>query len=137
MKCNHAHGVQCQRLSEKGLLVKRRADRIKKFFFVDLGGRKDVASIGGKHYPMIVKDDYTRRGWLYFLKHKLDAASAFRSFLASVRADGLPSLVEIVRSDNGGEFFGGEFESMCNELLIKLEFTPAYSPQYIARVGHD
>ena len=25
--------------------------------FVDLGGRKDVASVGGKHYPMIVKDD--------------------------------------------------------------------------------
>ena len=54
----------------------------------------------------------------------------FRSFLASVRADGLPSLVEIVRSDNGGEFFGGEFESVCNELLIKQEFTPAYSPQF-------
>ena len=98
--------------------------------FVDLGGRKDVASVGGKHYPMIVKDDFTRRGWLYFLSNKSDAASAFRSFLASVRADGLPSLVEIVRSDNGGEFFGGEFESVCNELLIKQEFTPAYSPQF-------
>ena len=48
---------------------------------------------------------------MYFLKHKSDAASAFRSFLASVRADGKPSLVEIVRSDNGGEFFRGEFES--------------------------
>ena len=53
-----------------------------------------------------------------------------KSFLAGVRADGLPSLVEIVRSDNGGEFFGGEFESVCNELLIKQEFTPAYSPQF-------
>ena len=65
---------------------------------------------------------------MYFLKHKSDAASAFRSFLASVRADGKPSLVEIVRSDNGGVFFRGEFESLCNELLIKQEFTPAYSP---------
>ena len=45
-----------------------------------------------------------------FLKHKSDAASAFRSFLASVRADGKPSLVEIVRSDNGGEFFRGKLE---------------------------
>ena len=42
-----------------------------------------------------------------FLNNKSDAGSAFRSFLASVRADGVPSLVEIVRSDNGGEFFGG------------------------------
>ena len=47
---------------------------------------------------MIVKDDFTRRGWLYFLRNKSDTASAFRSFLASVRADGLPSLVEIVRA---------------------------------------
>ena len=67
---------------------------------------------------------------MYFLKHKSDAASAFRSFLASVRADGKPSSVEIVRSDNGGEFFHEEFESLCNELLIEQELTPAYSPQY-------
>ena len=26
--------------------------------------------------------------------------------------------------------FRGEFASVCNELLIKQEFTPAYSPQY-------
>ena len=83
-----------------------------------------LASVGGKEYPMIVRDDCIRRTWMYFLKHKSDAASAFRSFLASVRADGKPSLVEIVRSDNGGEFFRGEFESLCNELLMKQEIHP-------------
>ena len=36
--------------------------------FVDLGGKKDVASVGGKHYPMIVKDDFTRRAWMLFLE---------------------------------------------------------------------
>ena len=56
---------------------------------------------------MIVKDDLTMRAWMYFLRSKSDAGSAFRRFLASVRADGIPSLVEIVRSDNGGGFFGG------------------------------
>ena len=110
--------------------TKCRSDKKLGRVFVDLGGRKDVASVGGKEYPMIVRDDCTRRTWMYFLKHKSDAASAFRSFLASVRADGKPSLVEIVRSDNGGEFFRGEFESLCNERLIKQEFTPAYCPQY-------
>ena len=29
-----------------------------------------------------------------------------------------------------GSFSGGEFASECNELLIKQDFTPAYSPQY-------
>ena len=72
----------------------------------------------GKHYPMIVKDVFTRRAWMYFLINKSNAGSAFQSFLASVRADGIPSFVEIVRSDSGGEFFAGEFASLCNELLI-------------------
>ena len=79
---------------------------------------------------MNVKDDSTRRAWMYFLGNKSDAGSAFRNFLASVRVDGIPSLVEIVRSDNGGEFLGGGFASVCNELLIKQETAPAYSPQY-------
>ena len=98
--------------------------------FVDLGGRKSIASVGGKHYSMIVKDDYTRRTWIYFLRHKSDAAMAFKRFLADVRADGFPSEVQIVRSDNGGEFFGKAFRSVCDELLIKQEFTPAQSPQF-------
>ena len=121
--------------------TKRRSDKKLGRVFVDLGGRIDVASVGGKHYPMIVKDDFTRRAWMYFLINKSDAESAFRSFLASVRADGIPSLVEIVKSDNGGEFFGGEFASVCNEILIKQQFTPAYSPQYyylvLQSVGWD
>ena len=44
---------------------------------------------------------------MYFLINESDADSAFRSFLASVRFDGIPSLIGIVRSDNGGELFGG------------------------------
>ena len=38
--------------------------------------------------------------------------------------------MSFVISDNGGEFFEGEFPSVCNEILLKQEFTPAYSPQY-------
>ena len=87
--------------------TKRRSGKKLGRVFVDLGGRKGVASVGGKRYPMIVKDHFTKRAWMYFLMNKSDAGSAFRSFLASVRADGIPSLVEIVKSDNGGEFFGG------------------------------
>ena len=39
----------------------RRSDKKLGRVSFDLGGRKDVASLGGKHYPMIVKDDFTRR----------------------------------------------------------------------------
>ena len=48
--------------------------------------------------------------------------------MADVRADGVPSEVEIVRSDNGGEFFGSEFGEVCKQHCIKQEFTNADSP---------
>ena len=67
---------------------------------------------------------------MYFLGKKSDAASAFESFLAEVWADGTPSAVMIVRSDNGGEFFGGDSEKICLKRSIKQEFTPANSPKY-------
>ncbi|CAN0397182.1 unnamed protein product, partial [Hapterophycus canaliculatus] len=79
---------------------------------------------------MIVRDDCTRWTRVFFLRHKSDAASAFESFLADVRADGTPSEVLIVRSDNGGEFFEGDFGKLCRSRGVKQEFTPAYSPQY-------
>ena len=97
--------------------------------FVDLSGPKRTPSLLGKRYVMLVKDDFSRYAWVYFLKHKSDAANAFRKFLADVRADGVPSKVEIVRSDNGGEFFGGEFGEVCKQFCIKQEFTNADSPK--------
>ena len=41
----------------------------------------------------------------------------------------MPSKVEIVRSDNGGEFSGGEFEEACKQHCIKQKFTNADSPK--------
>ena len=72
---------------------------------------------------MLVKDDFSRYAWVYFLKHKSDAADAFRKFLADVRAGGVPSKVEIVRSDNGGEFFGGSLERCANSFASSRNST--------------
>ena len=44
--------------------------------FVDPYGRKMIASLGKMFYPMIIKDGYTRRMRIYFLKHKSDAGTA-------------------------------------------------------------
>ena len=67
---------------------------------------------------------------MYFLGKKTDAASAFESFLAEVRADSTPSAVKVVRSDNEGAFFGEDFGKLCRKRGIKQEFTPADSPKY-------
>ena len=46
-----------------------------------------------------------------------------------MRAVGVSSKAEIVRSDNGGELFGGEFEEVCKQFCIKQEFINASSPK--------
>ena len=97
--------------------------------FVDLSGPKRTPSLSGARYVMLVKDDYSRRAWVYFLKLKSDSGNEFRKFLADARADGVLSKVEIVRSDNGGVFFGGEFGEVCKHHCIKQEFTNADSPK--------
>ena len=51
-------------------------------------------------------------------------------FLADLRVEGIPSEVEVVRSDNGGELNQGEFGQLCREINIKQEFTTADSPEY-------
>ena len=97
--------------------------------FVGFSGPNSTHSLLGKKYVMLVKDDFTRYSWVYFLECMSDAADAFRKFLAYVRADSVPSKVEIVRSDNGGEFFGGDFGEVCRQYCIKQEFTNAKSPE--------
>ena len=124
--CSMAKGFR------KGIPNSTRSRASKKLgrVFVDLSGPKSVPSLGGKRYVMIVKDDFSRFAWLYFLSRKSEAAVCFKRFLTSVRADGVPSEVQIVRSDNGEEFFGGDFQQVCVDFMIRQEFTPSYSPEF-------
>ena len=98
--------------------------------FVDLGGKKHVASMGGNKYPIIVRDDFSRHAWMYFVSHKYDAASAFEKFLADLRVEGTSSEVVIVGSDDGGKFIEGKFLKLCRERKMKHEFTTPDSPEY-------
>ena len=58
------------------------------------------------------------------MKDKSDAAEAFERYLAKNRADGAPSEVMVARSDNGVEFFEGEFGKLCRKDCIKPKLTP-------------
>ena len=106
-----------------------RADKKLGRVFVDLSGPKVVESHGRMWYTLIVRDDFSRYTWVYFMRHKSDAAEMFEQFVADTRADGVPSKVVIVRSDGAGELRGGKFGSLCRSRGIKQEFTTADSPQ--------
>ena len=106
-----------------------RADRKLGRFFVDSSGLKFVESLGRKRYTLIARDDFSRYAWVYFMRHKSDAAYFFELFLADSRADDVPSHVVIARS-GGGEFRGGKFGDLCRSRGIKQELTTVDRPQF-------
>ena len=47
---------------------------------MDLSGPKSTHSLLGEKYVMIVKGDFTRYSFVYFIGRKSNAADAFRKF---------------------------------------------------------
>ncbi|XP_025679169.1 uncharacterized protein [Arachis hypogaea] len=47
---------------------------------LDLFGPTRTQSLGGKSYGMVIVDDYTRFGWVFFLANKHEAFSVFEKF---------------------------------------------------------
>ena len=64
------------------------------------------------------------------MHHKSDAAETFRQFLADNRAPRCPSDVEIVRSEDGGDFVERAFGALCRKYNTTEKFTSASSPQF-------
>lgn len=95
---------------------------------INLNGPKKTPSLFGNMCIMLMRDDFSRHACVYGLKHKSEAADAFRNALADVRADSVRSKFEIVWSDKKGELFGGVFGEVCRQFFINQIFTNANSP---------
>ncbi|CAN0484336.1 unnamed protein product, partial [Discosporangium mesarthrocarpum] len=97
--------------------------------FVDLSGKR-TKSLGGAHYLMIVRDDYSRFSWVYYpLKKKSEASEAFKGFLSEFHLTQVTGAEMTVRSDDGEEFLGGSFGALCRDFRIRQEHTCNDTPQ--------
>ncbi|GKC58161.1 putative RNA-directed DNA polymerase [Tanacetum coccineum] len=78
-----------------------------------------VSSVGGSRFYVTFIDDYTRKVWVYFLKHKSDVFSAFKKWKAIVENE--TSLkIKCFGSDNRGEYSSKEFVDNCAEQGIRM-----------------
>jgi hypothetical protein len=94
----------------------------------DLCGPMKTPSLGGSIYFLTFIDDYSRKTWVYFLKHKSETFDKFKEFKAFVeKQSGLS--IKILRSDRGGEYKSNEFLEYCRYHGIKKQFTTSYTPQ--------
>lgn len=102
-----------------------KATKILELVHTDLAGPIEPISHEGYKYAVSFTDDYSGAVSVYFLKNKSDTTVATEKFLADTAPYGT---VKCIRSDNGTEYTGNEFQSLMRERGIRHETSSPYSP---------
>ena len=105
-----------------------RSHQILELVHTDLCGPMKKPSLSGARYFMIFVDDFSRKTFVYFLRHKSDAQSTIKEFIVHVERQ-TGQKVKMIKSDNGGEY---KSRSLANYLLghgISHNFAVPYTPQ--------
>jgi hypothetical protein len=76
-------------------------------------------SIGGSFYFLTFIDDFSRKIWIYFLRHNSDTFAKFKEFKAEAEKQN-GKYIKALRSDGGGEYNSSEFTIFCKSQGIIL-----------------
>lgn len=87
-----------------------------------LCGPIQTPSIDGSYYFLTFIDDFTRKTWVYFIKHKHDVLDYFYQFKALVENQS-GHLIKKLRMDSGGEYISNDFIKYCKDHGIHKKFT--------------
>jgi hypothetical protein len=80
----------------------------------DVCGPMSAESFSGSKYYVTFIDDYSRYCTVYFLKRKSDVFEKFQDFKAEVETK-FTKKIKTLRSDNGGEYCSGMFDSFLKK----------------------
>ncbi|KAL9270861.1 Retrovirus-related Pol polyprotein from transposon TNT 1-94-like protein [Drosera capensis] len=94
----------------------------------DVWGPVRVPSKGGSLYFVTFIDDFSRRVWVYFMKHKSEVFDKFRLWKAEVENQ-TGRKVKCLRTDNGKEYRNETFTRFCEKEGIKRHYTVRKTPQ--------
>ncbi|KAH9648407.1 hypothetical protein KPL70_025572 [Citrus sinensis] len=83
----------------------------------DIWGPFQVSSHGGARYFITFIDDFSRKLWVYILKHKSEALDKFKEWITLVENQ-IGRKVKRLRTDNGLEYCSNEFDEFCKRLGI-------------------
>jgi transposase InsO family protein len=76
----------------------------------------------------VIVDDLTRYTWIFFLVDKSDVFATFKSFIKRVHNE-FKTTIKKVRSDNSSEFKNTRIDELCDEFMIRHQFSAKYTPQ--------
>lgn len=88
----------------------------------------DVKSLGGAHYFLLLKDDFSHYRFVYFLRHKSEVPDKIKSFVSLVETQ-TSYKIKILRSDNGREYVNAKLVKFLEEKGIKHVCTVPYTPE--------
>ncbi|XP_060216768.1 uncharacterized protein LOC132644210 [Lycium barbarum] len=89
---------------------------------------KRVPTYNNKRYFVTIVDDFSRYTWVFFITSKSNTIVVLRQFLTQVR-NVFSTTVKTLRTDNRGEFFSSECQTMLNEYGIIHQSSCVYTPQ--------
>lgn len=91
-------------------------------------GPSRVSTHGGERYFFTLIDDYTRKVWVYILRHKNDVFLKFKEWLDELENKRGKSIKHL-RIDNDLEYLSEEFQSFCRTKgITRKKIVPA-NPQ--------
>ncbi len=102
-----------------------KANRPLELVHTDLTGPMNVNARENFRYAITFTDDYSGAIFVYFLRSKSDTIKATEKFLADCAPYGN---VKRIRSDNGGEYTGKEFQTLLRNKGIRHETSSPHSP---------
>ena len=88
---------------------KEKKSEILELMHTDVWGLAQVSFLVGSHYYVTFIDDAIRQVWVYFLRQKSDVFQTFKKWKCLVENE-TRKKSKYLRSDNGGEYCGHEFE---------------------------
>jgi transposase InsO family protein len=94
----------------------------------DVFGPMSFPSLGKCVYYISFIDDFSRNTWIYFLRKKYEVFDKFKEFKALI-GNQTEKRIKVSRTDNGGEFYGNEFEEFCKKCGIARKNTTPYTPR--------
>jgi transposase InsO family protein len=94
----------------------------------NLCGPMHTTSTDGNVYFLTFIDDFNRKIWIYFLRHKSKNFAKFKEFKAEVEKQS-GKYVKVLKSNGGGEYSSKEFANFCKSQGIIMKTTSRYTPQ--------
>jgi len=94
----------------------------------DVWGPAKTSSLSGAHWFVSFIDDHTRMTWVCLMKSKNEVSSLFQQF-HKIIATQYKSNIQVLHTDNGGEFVNQDSKQYLNLHGIVHQMTFPYSPQ--------